>query len=132
MAEVVGKQQEMDAWLKEYDKRAADMIFNDIKLPQAPGTPAPDGWGGKVTSLEGLSTLNPDHLILMSDSDSNVLEGSSIWEGVAAVKSGRVYRMTTRQNYNEAFTAWGKLSVMEQLAHEILQKINVSKGLDFF
>lgn len=72
------------------------MIFNDIKLPQAPGTPAPDGWGGKVTSLEGLSTLNPDHLILMSDSDSNVLEGSSIWEGVAAVKSGRVYRMTMR------------------------------------
>ncbi|WP_220084751.1 hypothetical protein [Paenibacillus dendritiformis] len=88
--------EEMDVWLKEYDKRAADMKFNDIKLPQAPGTPAPDGWGGKVTSLEGLSPLNPDHLILMSDSESNVLEGSSIWDGVAVVKSGRIYQMTTR------------------------------------
>lgn len=156
VAEVFGKQREMDAWLKEYDKRAAqwheqitaatneetfavieatpkeiriysstgvaDMIFNDIKLPQAPGTLAPDGWGGKVSSLEGLSTLNPDHLILMIDSDSNVLEGSSIWEGLAAVKSGHVYRMTSRQNYNEAFTALGKLSVLEQLANDILQK----------
>ncbi|EHQ61611.1 hypothetical protein PDENDC454_14422 [Paenibacillus dendritiformis C454] len=128
MAEIFGKQQEMDAWLKEYDKRAADMKFNDIKLPQAPGTPAPDGWGGKVTSLEGVSTLNPDYLILMSESESesNVLEGSSIWEG------GRGEERSNLPDDNEAFTAWGKLSVMEQLAHEILQKINVSKGLDFF
>lgn len=69
---------------------------------------------------------DPDHLILMSDSESNVLEGSSIWEGVAGEERSNL------PDDNEAFTAWGKLSVMEQLAHEILQKINVSKGLDFF
>ncbi|WMT43052.1 hypothetical protein RE628_12710 [Paenibacillus sp. D2_2] len=47
--------------------------------------PEPDAWGGKVTSLEGLSTLNPDHLILMADSSDNVLEKSSIWNSLKAV-----------------------------------------------
>ena len=100
----------------------ADMIFNDIKLPKAPGTPDPDGWGGKVTSLEGLSSLNPDHLILLFESESNVLEDSKLWAGLKAVQSGNVYRMTSRQNYNEAFTALGKKVVLEQIASDILQK----------
>ncbi|MBN3526729.1 ABC transporter substrate-binding protein [Paenibacillus apiarius] len=99
-----------------------DMIFNDIKLPKAPGRPEPDGWGGKVTSLEGLSSLNPDHLILLFESENNVLEDSKLWEGLKAVKSGNVYRMTSRQNYNEAFTAWDKKAVLEQIASAILQK----------
>lgn len=76
----------------------ADMIFNDIKLPKAPGRPEPDGWGGKVTSLEGLSSLNPDHLILLFESENNVLEDSKLWEGLKAVQSGNVYRMTSRQS----------------------------------
>ncbi|MCY9513160.1 ABC transporter substrate-binding protein [Paenibacillus apiarius] len=99
----------------------ADMIFNDIKLPKAPGRPEPDGWGGKVTSLEGLSSLNPDHLILLFESENNVLEDSKLWEGLKAVQSGNVYRMTSRQNYNEAFTAWDKKAVLEQIASAILQ-----------
>lgn len=100
----------------------ADMIFRDMQLPQAPGTPEPDPWGGKVTSLEGLSNLNPDHLILMADSDNNVLQESKLWSGLKAVKTGRVYRMTSKQNYNEAFYALGKKALLEQLGSDIVQK----------
>ncbi|WP_256872337.1 ABC transporter substrate-binding protein [Paenibacillus sp. 79R4] len=99
----------------------ADMIYNDLRLPPAPGLPEPDAWGGKVTSLEGLSTLNPDHLILMADSSDNVLEKSSIWNSLKAVQAGKVYRMTSRQNYNEAFFALGKKSLMNQLVEDILK-----------
>ncbi|MEC0225800.1 ABC transporter substrate-binding protein [Paenibacillus alba] len=99
----------------------ADMIFQDLKLPKAPGTPAPDPWGGKVTNLEGLSTLDPDHLILLVNNDNNVLEQSKIWSSLKAVKAGNVYRMTSRQNYNEAFFAIGKQSVLEQISGDILK-----------
>ncbi|RXZ80776.1 ABC transporter substrate-binding protein [Paenibacillaceae bacterium] len=99
----------------------ADIVFHDLKLPQAPGTPSPDGWGGKVTSLEALSSFDADHIILMADSEQNVLEESNIWKGLKAVKENHIYRMTTRQNYNEAFFALGKRQVMEQLADDILK-----------
>ncbi|MNR58835.1 hypothetical protein D3C85_1799320 [compost metagenome] len=66
--------------------------------------------------------MNPDHLILMADSDQNVLEQSQVWSGLKAVKNGKIYRMTSKQNFNEAFFALGKISVMEQLGNEIVQK----------
>ncbi|WP_174887609.1 hypothetical protein [Cohnella herbarum] len=81
----------------------ADMIFNDLKLPIAAGTP------------------DPDHLILLVDSDDNVLEKSGIWSNLKAMKAGNVYRMTSRQNYNEAFFAIGKQSVLEQISGDILK-----------
>lgn len=100
----------------------ADMLFNDMRLPKDPGTPAPDGWGGKETNLEGLSTMNPDHIILMADNDQNVLEQSKLWGNLKAVKAGHVYRLTSVQNYNEAFTALGRQALMERIGSEILQK----------
>jgi iron complex transport system substrate-binding protein len=102
----------------------ADLIFNDLDLPQAPGTPEPDAWGGKITSLEGLSTFDPDHVILLSDNDQNILEQSKVWSNLKAIKSGNIYRMTSKQNYNEAFFALGKKAVMEQIAGQIMNHIN--------
>jgi iron complex transport system substrate-binding protein len=98
----------------------ADILFNDLGMQAAPGTPEPDAWGGKVTSLEALSSFEPDHIILMADSEDNVLKDINIWSSTKAVKAGHVYGMTTRQNYNEAFFAMGKLAVLEQIASEIL------------
>ncbi|GAA3404344.1 ABC transporter substrate-binding protein [Paenibacillus hodogayensis] len=100
----------------------AGMVFGDLKLPKAPGTPEPDKWGGKVTSLEGLSELDPDHIVLMADSEQNVLQQSKVWSGLKAVKAGNVYKLTTVQNYNEAFTALGKKALLEQLAKDIAGK----------
>lgn len=51
-----------------------------------------------------------------------MLEESSLWKGLQAVKNGRVYRMTSRKNYNEEFFALGKQALMEQVSKGILQK----------
>ncbi|ERM18590.1 hypothetical protein P615_16235 [Brevibacillus laterosporus PE36] len=37
-------------------------ISNKLKK-KAPGTPDPDKWGGKVTNVEGLFKMKPDHII---------------------------------------------------------------------
>jgi iron complex transport system substrate-binding protein len=102
----------------------ADLILNYLGLPQTPGTPEPDAWGGKVTSLEELSTFDPDHVILLSDNEQNILEQSKLWSNLKAAKSGNIYRMTSRQNYNEAFFALGKKAVMEQIVGQIVKHIN--------
>lgn len=98
----------------------ASIVFEDLGLTKDPGTPEPDPWGGKVTSLEGLATLDPDHIVLMADSTDNVLETSELWANMRANQEGHVYRFTTRQNYNEAFYAMGKEAVMEQLAEAMI------------
>lgn len=100
----------------------ADIAYSDLDLPKAPGIPEPDAWGGKVASLEGLYALDPDHLILLADSSENILEQSKLWSGMKAVKAGNVYRMTSRQNYNEAFFALGKKAVVEQLVNDIAHR----------
>ncbi|OPA75155.1 ABC transporter substrate-binding protein [Paenibacillus selenitireducens] len=101
----------------------ADIIFHDLGLPQTPGTPEPDAWGGKVTNMEALSNFNPDHVFLLADNDQNVLRNSNIWSSLHAVKSGNVYRMSSRQNYNEAFFALGKKNVLEKISEQIVQHI---------
>ncbi|WP_262679047.1 ABC transporter substrate-binding protein [Paenibacillus sp. J5C2022] len=100
----------------------ADMIFGDLKLPMMPGTPEADYWGGIVADLEILSTFEPDHIVLIADNENNMLEQSAIWSSMKAVKEGNVYRMTNRQNYNEAFYALGKKKLIEELAVNISGK----------
>ncbi|MNC80488.1 hypothetical protein D3C75_1332950 [compost metagenome] len=58
----------------------------------------------------------------MTASEQNVLKDSKVWGGLDAVKQGKVYQLTTRQNYNEAFTALGKQALLEQIASDILNK----------
>ncbi len=102
----------------------ADLVYHDLQLPQAPGVPEPDAWGGKVTSLEGFIDLDPDHLILLADGSDNILEQSGFWSKLQAVKAGNVYRMTSLQNYNEAFFALGKKAMIAQLVDDIVKHAN--------
>ncbi|WP_372009484.1 ABC transporter substrate-binding protein [Paenibacillus chitinolyticus] len=100
----------------------ADMLYRDLGLPKSPGTPDPDPWGGKVLSLEALPAIDADHIVLLADNEQNALEQSRLWGGLRAVKTGHVYRVTSRQSYNEAFFALGKENLIGQIAGDILEK----------
>ncbi len=77
-----------------------------------------------MTSLEGFIDLDPDHLILLADGSDNILEQSGFWSKLQAVKAGNVYRMTSLQNYNEAFFALGKKAMIAQLVDDIVKHAN--------
>ncbi|MGW9127297.1 hypothetical protein ACWGPW_20130 [Paenibacillus chitinolyticus] len=100
----------------------ADMLYRNLGLPKPPGTPDPDPWGGKVLSLEALPAIDADHIVLLADNEQNALEQSRLWGGLRAVKTGHVYRVTSRQSYNEAFFALGKENLIGQIAGDILEK----------
>ncbi|OAB34843.1 ABC transporter substrate-binding protein [Paenibacillus macquariensis subsp. defensor] len=100
----------------------ADMIFNDMLLPKAEGTPEPDAWGEKVTSVEALASFDPDHIILMVDSTQSIVDDNNVWASMKAVKNNHVYRMTSAKNYNYAFTAMGKRKLIDELGELIVKE----------
>ena len=99
----------------------ADMVFNDLQLPKAEGTPEPDPWGGKVTSVEALASFQPDHIILMADNGPTILDDNNVWDSMNAVKNKQIYRITSAKNYNYAFTAMGKMELIDELGKLIVK-----------
>jgi len=76
---------------------------------------------GPTASSEGAGVAD----IAYSDLDLPKAPGipePDAWGGMKAVKAGNVFRMTSRQNYNEAFFALGKKAVVEQLVNDIAHR----------
>ncbi|MHA6482388.1 ABC transporter substrate-binding protein [Paenibacillus sp. strain BS8-2] len=89
-----------------------DILFNDVKLPIAEGTPK-EGWGTSI-QLEGITTIDPDHIILLySDLIVDELDNSDVWKSLKAVRNGNVYRLANEVQYAEAFTTSGKLKLLD-------------------
>lgn len=99
----------------------ADMVFNDLQLSKAEGTPEPDPWGGRVTSVEALASFQPDHIILMADNGPTILDDNNVWDSMNAVKNKHIYRITSAKNYNYAFTAMGKMELIDELGELIVK-----------
>ncbi len=103
------------------DAGVGDILFNDMKLNRVPGTPEGE-WGASI-SLEGLTTIDPDHIILLySDTELQELEASSIWKNMTAVKRGQVYRITNEVQYAQAFTTLGKSNLIDTISQLVLNK----------
>lgn len=98
----------------------ADILYHDIKLTPDPNTPEPDGWGGKIVSLEALSEINPDFIWLMRDNEKTVIDDLDLWEQLEVVKNNNVYTITSAQNYNESFTAIGREHLLQVIEEQML------------
>lgn len=101
-------------------KGTAEMIYTEWGLKRTDGIPEPEGWGGKQISIEALVSVNPDHLILMENSE-NKMEDSAVWNNMNAVKNNKVYKITSVDNYNYSFTSIGRMELMDRLGHMILE-----------
>ncbi len=99
----------------------AEMVYQDMGLKQAEGIPEPEPWGGLETSLEALTSIDPDHLIFLENSE-NKMEDSQVWSSISAVKTGNVYKITNVDNYNYAFTALGRMELLDRIGTMILDK----------
>lgn len=146
-ADLFGEQEKKDQWLGEYAKKAeewkqklapvvkeetfailetypqslAELLYDDFGLKRATGIPKPEHWGGMELSLEALSSLNPDHLLLMESSEHKMSD-SNVWEGLKAVQNGHVYKISQVDNYNYSFTAIGRMQLLDKLGNQILQR----------
>ncbi len=99
----------------------ADILFEDMQLKAEENTPEPDGWGGKVVSLEILSQINPDYIWMMKDNDDTIIDGLDVWTSLNAVKSRNIYTITSTQNYNESFTAIGRENLLKEIEAQMMK-----------
>jgi iron complex transport system substrate-binding protein len=74
------------------------LLFERLGLRADPAMPrvmSPGGWD--VFSLERLSTIRPDHIFMVVDTDSEAycayVRSTPIWQRLPAVKNGRVHRV---------------------------------------
>lgn len=105
----------------------AELIYQDLGLRRTDGIPKPEHWGGLEISLEALSSINPDHLILMENTE-NKMSDSKIWSNLKAVQNGKVYKITNVDNYNYSFTAIGRMELLDRIGALILEKQQGSGG----
>ncbi|WP_372638008.1 ABC transporter substrate-binding protein [Cohnella sp.] len=99
----------------------AEIVYRDMGLKPAEGIPEPEPWGGLETSLEALTSVDPDHLIFLENSE-NKMEDSPVWSSISAVKKGNVYKITNVDNYNYAFTALGRMELLDRIGTLIMDK----------
>ncbi len=98
----------------------AELIYEDLDLERTEGIPSPETWGGIEINLESLSFLNPDHIILMENSE-NKIDESTVWSTLTAVQKGNVYKITSVENYNYSFTAMGRMMLLDRISTLILE-----------
>jgi len=102
------------------DAGVGDILFNDVKLPRAQGTPS--GVWGLSIQLEGITAIDPDHIVLLySDNVVKELEQSAVWNSLKAVKNGHVYKIPNEVQYAQAFSTEGKLQLLDTFRELILQ-----------
>ena len=99
---------------------AAELIYSDLGLKRAEGIPAPEHWGGIEISLEALSALPPQHLLLMENSEKK-LSDSKVWKILEEVQKGNVYKISNVDNYNYSYTAIGRMQLLDKLGNQIVQ-----------
>lgn len=100
---------------------SAELIYKDFGFKRTEGIPDPEHWGGREMSLEGLTAINPDHLLLMENSE-NKMSDSKVWSNLKAVQQNNVYRITNIDNYNYSYTAMGRMHLLDMIGSLILEK----------
>jgi len=100
---------------------SAELIYKDFGFKRTSGIPEPEAWGGREMNLEALSSINPDHLLLMENSE-NKMSDSQVWNNLKSVQQGNVYKITNIDNYNYSYTAIGRMQLLDQIGSLILEK----------
>ncbi len=100
-----------------------DILYNDMKLAAPASLPQQDNISLPVSSLEGLTKIDADYMIVLaSDEDKATLEASSVWKNMTAVKNSHVIWLPQSPYFNQAYSVYGKLSLVDKIKELLIQK----------
>jgi iron complex transport system substrate-binding protein len=93
-----------------------DMFYNDMGLKVPPGLPEQDSITLPTVSLEGLTEIPADYLVILASADDRAtLEGSSVWNSLESVQSGKVIWLPQSPYFNQAYSIYGKKLLLDEL-----------------
>lgn len=100
------------------------VLYEDMGLSKPEGMPAQSDISLPVVTYEGLASIKSEYIfVIATDEDLKVLEGNKIWNGLPAVKEGKVVNLAASPYFVQGYSSIGR----QVLLDEIMEKLNETK-----
>ena len=98
------------------------VLKDDMKLPQPANMPEQDSITLPTVTMEGLSEIDADHIIVIAtESDKADLEASSVWSQIRAVKDGNVTILDASPSFSQAYNPIGRELILESVKDAVIK-----------
>lgn len=98
------------------------VLKDDMKLPQPVNMPEQDSITLPTVTMEGLSEIDADHIIVIAtESDKADLEASSVWSQIRAVKEGNVTILDASPYFSQAYNPIGRELILESVKDAVIK-----------
>ena len=98
------------------------VLKEDMKLPQPANMPKQDSITLPTVTMEGLSEIDADHIIVIAtESDKADLEASSVWSEIRAVKDGNVTILDASPYFSQAYNPIGRELILESVKDAVIK-----------
>jgi iron complex transport system substrate-binding protein len=99
------------------------ILYNDMKLDKPVNMPKQEGISLPVVTMEGLSELDADHVIVIAaDADKKELENSSVWKNIRAVKEGNVTILESTPYFGQGYSPIGRELLLDLIKNKVIKK----------
>jgi len=104
------------------DAGIGTIVNDNMGLKRPENLPAQDGITLPMLTMEGLTEIDADHIILIgTEADKADLEASSVWPSIRAVKEGNVTILDASPFFSQSYNPIGKLLLLEDLKNELIK-----------
>ncbi|MBN1068164.1 ferrichrome ABC transporter substrate-binding protein [Clostridium botulinum] len=98
------------------------VLKDDMALPQPDNMPAQDGITLPIVSMEGLTEINADHIILIAtESDKADLEKNTVWKEMRAFKECNVTILDASPYFSQAYNPIGRELLLQSIKDEVVK-----------
>lgn len=98
------------------------ILKDDMGLPQPSKMPKQDSITLPTVTLEGLTEIDADHIIVLGTaSDKDNLESNSVWKEIRAVKNGNVTMLDVSPYFSQAYNPIGRELLLESIKNELIK-----------
>ncbi len=98
------------------------VLKDDMKLPQPANMPEQDSITLPTVTMEGLSEIDADHIIVIAtESDKADLKASSVWSEIRAVKDGNVTILDASPYFSQAYNPIGRELILESVKDAVIK-----------
>lgn len=98
------------------------IVNDDMGLARPDNLPAQDDIQLPIVTMEGLTEINTDHIILIAaEADIAELEASAVWAEIRAVKEGNVTTLSASPFFSQSYNPIGRQLLLEQIKEELIK-----------
>lgn len=104
------------------DAGIGTIINDDMGLSRPANLPKQEGITLPVLSMEGLTEIDADNIILIgTEADKSDLAKSTVWQNIRAVKEGNVIILDASPYFSQSYNPIGKELLLESIKNELIK-----------